>query len=179
MLKTIGLNLIKLNWVQLNSVPRIIVLITLLMSGCELGKTLESSGLVKRPTVALQQLSLVGVDAEGVAFNLGVAVNNPNAIALQLADIGYQLQVNGKPLVSGRQSDGFSLKANDTSLLQVPIRLSFQDMGQLAMSFLQPGANAMPYVLDTQIAIKLPGLGNVPFKNQQSGQLPLPNLSRF
>jgi hypothetical protein len=147
----------------------------LMLSGCEVAKTLESTGLVKRPSVALQQLTLTGVDGQGIGFNLGVAVNNPNPITLQLADVGYQLQVNGKSLVSGRQADGLSLKANDTSMLQVPIHLSFQDLSSIGQGLLQQ--KSAQYVLNTQVAIKLPGIGNVPFKNQQSGQLPLPEVS--
>ncbi len=146
-----------------------------LLTGCEIANTLEATGLVKRPTVALQQLTLTGLDAEGIGFNLGVAVNNPNPVTLQLADVGYQLHINGKSLVSGRQADGLALKANDTSVLQVPIHLSFQDLSAIGQGLWQQ--KSLQYVLNTQVGIKLPGLGNVPFNNQQSGQLPMPEMS--
>lgn len=147
----------------------------LAFTGCEVAKTLESTGLVKRPTVSLQQLTLTGLDAQGIGFNLGIAVNNPNALTLQLAEVGYQLHINGKSLISGRQADGLALKANDTSMLQVPIHLSFQDLSAIGQGLLQQ--KSAQYVLHTQVGIKLPGLGTVPFNNQQSGVLPLPELS--
>jgi LEA14-like dessication related protein len=147
----------------------------MLLTGCEMAKTLESTGLVKRPTVTLEQLTLTGLDSQGIGFNLGVAVNNPNPLTLQLVDVGYQLHINGKPLVSGRQADGFALKTNDISMLQVPIHLSFQDLSAIGQGLLQQ--KSAQYVLHTQVGIKLPGLGIVPFNNQQSGVLPMPEMS--
>jgi LEA14-like dessication related protein len=149
----------------------------LLLTGCEIAKTLESTGLVKRPTVTLQQLTVTGLDSEGVGLNLGIAVNNPNPITLQLADVGYQLHINGKSLVSGRQADGVALKANDTSMLQVPIHLSFRDLSSIGQGLWQQ--KSAQYELTTQVGIQLPGLGSVPFTNQQSGTLPLPEISGF
>src|SRR4051812_7282993 len=92
----------------------LIPLLAVVFCGCATLKQLLSAAFVP-PTLTFQSASLADVNLEGVTLNLNYAIDNPNPVAIDLAQVQYALAVEGKHVVSGTPPQGLHLAANGKS----------------------------------------------------------------
>lgn len=139
--------------------------------GCQ---SLIDSGVVKKPSAALSDLSVRSLSPEGVLFDAVLKIENPNPVALKLSSFNYDMQVAGKSLVSGEQKVQTEISSAGESLVRVPLKLQFDDLKKIGSKL--SGQKQISYALKTTAFIDLPVLGPMAFPAEKSGEVPLPRV---
>jgi LEA14-like dessication related protein len=129
---------------------------------------------VQRPTASLRSASLGDLTADGVAVNFDLAVSNPNAVAIPLTKTGYQLSFGKAKVLDGKLEQGFTLPANGTQTVKVPVHVTFDQLLSAEEAIRASGGN-VPYTFSgafdfsgsTPLAMPM----SVPF--EYKGELPL------
>ncbi len=102
--------------------------------------------VLRLPAVRLSALVLQSIGLSGAELELALTVSNPNAIAVRLESLAYELQVQGETWVEGRIPRPQSIAALSDSTIEVPFTLRFLSMGRTARTMLM-GADAIDYRL--------------------------------
>jgi LEA14-like dessication related protein len=147
----------------------------LALAGCaELGQL--ASAAIRKPTLTFEAATLEGLDLEGVTLGFRYRLDNPNAIGLELARLGYALDVEGRHVVDGQVKNGVRIPANGSVPVTFPVRLRFADVPGFAS--LVGARDSVAYRLTGTAGIQTPvGVLDVPLS--YSGQVPVPRLPGF
>jgi LEA14-like dessication related protein len=100
--------------------------------------------MVKIPNFNVHSLHLDKLSLTGADLKLQIAVDNPNAFSLNLAEMDYQFAVNGKSWVSGQAQNAAQLNQKSLGIIDIPISLNFLEMGQSVYQLLS-GGNQLNY----------------------------------
>ena len=141
------------------------------LAGCaELAKHTETI----KPTARLAGAHIAGIDFDKVDLVFDLEVDNKNPITLDLAGLDYDFKIENQSLVSGVTAKAIKLKANDTSPVQLPVTLKYDDLKKL------PGEiwnkDKLAYDLQTTFNITLPVIGNYAIPIAKQGELPVPKV---
>ena len=131
------------------------------------------AGAFQRPRLSFKRADLANASLSGATVNLVYDVENPNPVALSLAQVSYALFVEGKQVVSGTPPDGLRLKASGGSELVFPASVKFADLVP-AVSTLFTKEQAA-YKAQGSVGIKTP-LGVLAFPLAHEGSFPVPKL---
>jgi LEA14-like dessication related protein len=160
---------------KINHVPLLSLLLTLIsLSGCsgldQVGQIVEQ----QLPKTSVEGVRITALDFDGVDLAFDVGVANPNPVAISLAGLDYDLQLEGSSFMQGDQPLGLMVVANGKSQVEVPLRLGFQ---QLFNSYHQlKERNEAGYDLLLGLSFDLPVLGRVRLPVKYSGRLPVPKI---
>ncbi|KAJ7962468.1 Late embryogenesis abundant protein Lea14-A [Quillaja saponaria] len=135
----------------------------------------EKIGNVKKPEASINDVDFKRVSRESVEYLAKVSVTNPYGHTLPICEISYKLKSGGREIASGTIPDPGSLKASDTTLLDVPVQVPHSVLVSLARDV---GADwDIDYELELGLTIDLPIVGNFTIPLSQKGQIKLPTLS--
>ena len=81
----------------------------------------------QRPTVSMRSVDLTSLSFTGIGANFVMNVNNPNAIGLDLARLGYQLTIEGKRLAAGQGNQPANIPAMGQGVVTLPVSINFSD----------------------------------------------------
>lgn len=105
------------------------VLLPLLLAPLALGSTscalLEQ--VFQKPTVSMRSVDLTSLSFTGIGANFVMNVKNPNAIGINLARLGYQLNIEGKQLAAGQGNQAVSIPAMGQGEITLPVAIKFSD----------------------------------------------------
>lgn len=142
-----------------------------LLLGCALARSVPFA----EPSVRLTEVQITGIGTSGGTLNLVLAVHNPNGYQLRgtRADIGVQLERTDfgeatldRPLV---------LPAGDTTVVEVPVRFTWEGVGAGARALLRTGS--VSYTLRGTLRVDTP-LGERPVTLTRGGIVGLRDLVR-
>lgn len=145
------------------------MVLALSLSGC--------AGLGRR--LLEPEVRVIGVDVGDMALDsaelvFDFEVDNPNAVALVLNQIGYQLHINGRPFADGRRNERTQIAANGESRVQLPLVLRYADVARVIRSL---GDNRRPdYELEADFQFDAPVLGAVTVPVRRRGRVPLDRI---
>lgn len=146
------------------------LLLPLLLAGCAALR----DGLSPQPpsaSVAGVRVTDLGFDHATIALDL--RVENPNAIDIRLTGFDYRLRVDGRPALSGERRQRLELGANETTRVEIPLRLDFGTiagvLGGLA------GRDSLAWELDLGLDVEIPLLGTRRVEAATGGTLPVPH----
>ncbi|GKU88092.1 hypothetical protein SLE2022_180440 [Rubroshorea leprosula] len=135
----------------------------------------EKVANIKKPEATFSDVDLKNVSRECVEYNAKISVNNPYGHSLPICEISYTLKSAGRVIASGTMPDPGSLKASDTTLLEVPVKVPHSVLVSLARDI---GADwDIDYVLEVGLTIDLPIIGNLTIPLSTKGEIKLPSLS--
>ncbi|GLT79657.1 hypothetical protein SLA2020_511380 [Shorea laevis] len=135
----------------------------------------EKVANIKKPEATFSDVDLKNVSRESVEYNAKISVNNPYGHPLPICEISYTLKSAGRVIASGTMPDPGSLKASDTTLLEVPVKVPHSVLVSLARDI---GADwDIDYVLEVGLTIDLPIIGNLTIPLSTKGEIKLPTLS--
>lgn len=104
------------------------------------------------PTLVPDKVTLTRIDVTGIALDLSLNVTNPNTIDLTTTDVTSHLVVDKTHDVGTvTLPDALTLPASKTTRIDVPMTLSWPDMGLLAQLALSNVA--IPYAVDGNLAL--------------------------
>jgi LEA14-like dessication related protein len=100
--------------------------------------------MVKFPSFSVQSLKLDRLSFSGADLKLQIAVDNPNAFALNLDKMNYQFAVNGNSWINGLSQNVTRLNQKGQGIIDIPISIDFVKVGQSVYQLLT-GNNQLNY----------------------------------
>lgn len=102
-------------------------------------------------------------------------MKNPYSVSLPIMQISYTLKCSGRVIVSGTIPDPGSIKGEDTTMLDVPVKVPHSMLVSLGKDI---GADwDIDYKLELGLTIDLPVVGNFTIPLSHSGEIKLPSIS--
>ena len=140
------------------------------LSACAgLGRTLE------RPQVNITNVRVAETHLTAAELVFEFEVDNPNAVALVLDQVGYRLRLNGEQLMDGRRAERTRIEASGESRVELPVTIRYDDLFRVIRSF--EGRRGRPdYALDADFRFDVPMLGAVTVPVRETGTIPLDRL---
>jgi LEA14-like dessication related protein len=129
---------------------------------------------VIEPEVDVTDVKLLNTTLTGADLLFEFRVDNPNAVALVLDQIGYRLRLNGEPLLDGRRNQETRIAANGRSTVELPVTIKYEDVYRVIRSF--QGRGRPDYALDADFQFDVPVLGAVTVPVSKRGEIPLERL---
>lgn len=151
-----------------NRLP-LLLLATLILSGCA---GMRDALDPKPPTVSVEGVRVTALGFNHADLALDLRVENPNAIAVQLAGFDYRLAVDGRSVLQGDRQRRLELPANDATTLGVPLRLNFGDVAGVLGSL--SGRDRIDYEIELGLDVDVPVLGQRRVKATTADSLPIP-----
>lgn len=151
----------------LRHVPAAALLLLMILPGC--------APLVQAPRVALNETSLVGLDAFGIDLDLHLGITNPNTFDLSLLSYTFDLRVLALPLSTGGKQETILFPAGKETGMRVPVRLGFSDLLEITAGLSDP--DTIPYQLNAMLQLKTP-LGQMAVPVEKSALLSVPERFR-
>ncbi|KAM7472246.1 hypothetical protein LguiA_010429 [Lonicera macranthoides] len=135
----------------------------------------EKVANVKTPEASVTDVDLKDVSRDGITYNAKVSVTNPYSVPIPICDITYSLKSAGREVASGTIPDPGSLKGDDTTMLDVGVKVPHSVLVNLVRDI---GADwDIDYELNLGLTIDLPVFGNFTIPLSSKGEIKLPTLS--
>lgn len=148
----------------------------LLLAGCA-GLNEFAASAVQKPKLTFRAVSLSSLDLEGATLAFTYDLENPNGFGLNLATVGYTVDVEGTRVASGEVPGGVEIKAKGTAPLTFPVHVRFQDVPGI-VSLLGTRKDAVRYKLGGHVGVRTPlGVLDVPMSHED--RLKLPSMPQF
>ena len=108
--------------------------------------TLEqlATGAFQKPTLAYKSAALTDVSLSGATLNIVTTVDNPNGVALSLAELDYRLSIDGHPVATGKPPEGLEIPAHGSADVTLPATFQFADLGQAVATLPFQGERRVP-----------------------------------
>ena len=153
----------------------LLLLAVVVSSGCS---TLKDSLDVAKPSADVKSVKVTGLTSDSVDLLVNLAINNPNAFALNTSGMDLDLKVEGTSLVSLDEPDkGLKLPARGSATTSVPVSLKFVDLYNTVGKL--KDQDSFTYTLDAGFIFNLPVLGNVRIPASYSDSLPIPKMPQI
>ncbi|KAF3952756.1 hypothetical protein ACB098_11G072800 [Castanea mollissima] len=135
----------------------------------------EKVANIKKPEASINDVDFKRVSRDSVEYLAKVSVTNPYGHPIPICEISYTLKSAGSVIASGTIPDPGSLKASDTTLLEVPVKVAHSILVSLAKDVCADWD--IDYELDLGLIIDLPIIGNFTIPLSTKGEVKLPTLS--
>ncbi|XVE73797.1 hypothetical protein DITRI_Ditri11bG0147300 [Diplodiscus trichospermus] len=134
----------------------------------------EKVANIKKPEATVDDVDLKHVSRECIQYGAKVSVSNPYGHSIPICEISYSFKSAGREIASGTIPDPGSLKANDTTMLDVPVKVPYNILISLSRDV---GADwDIDYELQLGLTIDLPLIGNFTIPLSRKGEIKLPTL---
>jgi len=153
------------------------ILIVMLLSSCS-----AFNGLLNEVKIQHPQVSFVGAKLSGLSFDAAnlmfdLKISNPNAVGLKMAGFDYNFLINGNSFLKGDQGETLEIAAQGSSIIHLPLSLSYTDLYQTFQSLRKQDVSA--YQLKCGFSFDVPVLGKVDIPVSKSGEFPLLKLPKL
>jgi LEA14-like dessication related protein len=156
--------------------PTLVVALSLSLVSCAGLQDLARAAF-ERPRLQFRSAAVDALDLEGATVALKFDLENPNGFGLDLAKIGYGLEVEGTRIATGDLPGGLAIPARGSAPLTVPVRVRFADVPGI-VSLITGGRDAVRYRVSGNVGVNTPvGLVDLPMAHED--RLALPSLPRF
>lgn len=124
------------------------------------------------PSVQIADVYINTLGFSGANLTVVIAVENPNTFGIDLTQLDYDLLVNGHSWADIKSTNVVKLPEKGKTQMNIPVHLSFADMGQSLFQALTQG-KAMEYKLNGNMTVDttLPLFKNI--------QIPLVHVGAF
>lgn len=130
---------------------------------------------VKKPEADLTDVSIKNVSRDCALFNADLNVSNPYSHSIPICEITYTLKSAGRVVVSGTVPDPGSLKGNDTTRLDVPLKVPYDFLISIMKDVGRDWD--IDYELLVGLIVDLPIIGNFTIPVSKKGEMKLPTIS--
>jgi len=167
-----------MQYFKISFILTIAMAVFLSLTGCaELLKILEQSS-IQEPRVECTGTKISGLSFDKIDLLFDLKVTNPNSISIHLSGYDYDLIISDASFLNGQQNNAIDLAANGSSLLQLPISITFKSLFEIYQSV--KDADSLRYTLKTGFSFNLPVLGDVRIPVSRDGSFPvvrIPSIS--
>ena len=142
--------------------------------------TLQCVSLAKKffdpPQVGVDKVEFSKIDLTGVDLIVHVKIHNPNSVGATLNHIEYTFEVEGERLLKGTKADKTKILSNDTSLIPIPVSISYAGLKSGIAGALNK--KSLPFALKGKVVLDTP-IGDMSFDIAEKGDIPVPDRPRF
>jgi len=124
------------------------------------------------PSAKLAGVSLTDIDLQSVTIVFNVELTNPNASALPLANVDYELSSQGNSFFTGEAPLQGEVPARGTKSVSLPARIAYAQL-LTALANVKLGS-VLPYKAQLGLSVNVPILGKLRLPVSREGNLPVP-----
>lgn len=129
------------------------------------------------PEATVADVDLKGFGLDGITLLAKVSVANPYGVPIPICQIAYVVKSNERVVASGTIPDPGSLKASDSTVLEVTVKVPHSAAVSLVRDI--GGDWDIDYCLELGLIIDLPVVGNFTIPISYKGEMKLPTVSDF
>lgn len=144
------------------------------LTGCN---TLKDLANIKKPSVSYSKMVIDDISFKDVTLLFDFEITNPNSFGVSANQYQYEFFINGTKFVSGIQNEDLFIQAESTSIVQVPVSLTFSEVYNTIGSLVRQ--DSMAYRLSTEVEFNVSGIGAQRVPVSVDGELPVPKLPRI
>lgn len=153
------------------SMPLVLIACFLMMgSGCALLSSILGS---QRPSLTFREVRFTGWSLDSVGLDLVYELDNPYDVPLRLAQVAYQLEVEGRRVVSGAPKEGLNIRPRRKQTLSFPAKIHFLDVIPTVTALFSK--QSLGYRASGRLGVDTP-LGIVSLPLSKSGDISVPKL---
>ncbi|KAJ3694575.1 hypothetical protein LUZ60_010055 [Juncus effusus] len=130
---------------------------------------------VEKPEADLTDVSIKNVTRDSADFHSVLEVRNPYSHTIPIGEISYSLKSAGREIASGTMADPGSLKANEITKLEIPLKVPYSILVSIMKDIGRDWD--LDYEMQVGLTIDLPIIGNFTLPVSKKGELKLPTLS--
>lgn len=154
--------------------PVFLMLLLTVLASCA---TLRDAANIQEPDVRFSNMSIQTINFDGVTLLFDFDVTNPNRLDVSAESYNYEFFINGRSFISGTQEERLEIGGESTSIVQVPVSMTFSNLYESFRSVLQQ--DSISYRMDTAVSFSLPAIGSRTVPVQAEGILPIPKVPRI
>jgi LEA14-like dessication related protein len=125
----------------------------------------------KIPKISLQKVRISKLSLTGATVNLSLGLQNANGFTVNIDRIQYRLKLGGTSFAEGVAETVSQISENGLSTLEIPLTISFIEMGRSAYNLLTQSAS--DYELSGDMIFQIPGMGEKKFDFRKTGKITL------
>ncbi|MDR1239111.1 MAG: LEA type 2 family protein [Treponema sp.] len=126
---------------------------------------------MREPALSIHSVEVAGISFTGVNLLCRVNVENPNPFDVPVPELEWELFVQDHSFAAGTVKSAGPVKARKTSVVEIPVNLSYEGLYNSAASLGNAGEAAYRIALGAKIP--LPVFGDQVWRLEHSGALPL------
>ena len=107
--------------------------------------------LIYTPEVTLDRIEIDSLNFKRAAIIIHSDVNNKNVFDIKVKDLAYEFQIEDHEWVKGNVKGITMLKARSVNKMEIPITLSFKEVGKTLFKLLKKGKNVNYNLLMTML----------------------------
>ncbi len=153
-----------------------IALLAFVAAGCA-GLSDLARVAFKEPRLTFRTATVEALDLEGATVGVKFDLENPNGFGLDVARIGWGVEVEGTRIATGDMPGGLSIPASGVAPLTIPVRVRYRDVPGI-VGLLTSRRDAIAYKLSGVVGVRTP-IGVVDLPVSHSDRLALPSLPSF
>ncbi|KGN56480.1 desiccation protectant protein Lea14 homolog [Cucumis sativus] len=135
----------------------------------------EKVANMPKPEASVTNVDLKGLSFGSVEYLANVSVTNPYSHSIPICEISYILKSDGRDIATGKVPDPGSLKASDSTMLDVVVNVPHSVLISLARDIGRDWD--IDYELQIGLVIDLPVIGNFTIPLSTKGEIKLPTMS--
>ena len=147
-----------------------------LLPGCAALQEVAKSAF-REPKLTFRSAALQSFDLEGATLGFTFDLENPNGFGLDVARLGYGVEVEGTRVAAGEMPGGLKIAASGSTPVTFPVRVRFRDVPGI-VSLLTTSRDRIGYRLSGKLGVRSP-VGVIDLPMSHSGGLDLPRLPSF
>ncbi|XP_022896449.1 desiccation-related protein PCC27-45-like [Olea europaea var. sylvestris] len=127
---------------------------------------------MEKPEADITDVDLKDVGKEGITYMANVSIKNPYSASIPICEIHYSLKSANRVIASGNIPDPRSLKGNDTTVVDVEIKVPHSVLVSLIKDI---GADWISTIFwKMGLVIDLPLVDNITIPLSKKGEMRLP-----
>ena len=133
--------------------------------------------VLQEPQITDTTVTITDISFKTISLKADVSLYNPNKVSLDLQRYSYGVLLEGNPLLSGDSPEGISIGAEQTSVVEVPFTMAYEDLFKAYENL--EGKDQAAYAFDGDFTFTLPLIGEINLSSHKEGTVPLVRLPRF
>jgi len=130
-------------------------------------------GNVTKPEFTFKRVNLQGLSFDSVTLGLVYEIDNPYEIPISLAQVSYQLAVEGNRVFSGSPNQGVKIPAGRSREVTFPAQVRYAELGNVVKTIFTK--KSLGYQASGRVGVDTP-VGMLSFPISKSGTFDRPDL---
>jgi LEA14-like dessication related protein len=128
----------------------------------------------QEPVISLHSVELTSININSAQLLCKVQVQNPNSFEIPFPKTDWEIFISGNSFLSGAIMNNHKIKARNTVLIDVPVKLEYLDIINTFISL--KGSKQVIYKIALAVNFSFPVFGEKVWNFDFQGEIPIPQL---
>ncbi len=151
-----------------NKIVLSLLIASIFATGCTALKDLAS---IQKPKITVTDFKVSDISLRDIELIFDLEIDNPNAVAINLASYNFDFLINENSFVKGNQPLATEIKSNASTILQIPVSFTFDELFKTFSSIRDDDETG--YDFRSTIGVNVPVLGLTEIPLEKSGTFPV------